>query len=213
VRPADPTDAPAVPGNAPRRAEEKRTQVAGRRGGGRWQTERCLCGLASPRFPFLWEGASQPPARWHGPDEGPVQYLADTPDGAWAELLRHEAIRDPLDLATIARAIWAVDVPDEPSTAPRLADAVMTGNSSTHKACRREASRLRALGVARIEAPSAALLPGGAAGQVVRGGLVDAPARDGKVWVLFGRRPDLVGWQVAAQGRPSDRLLRRVRHL
>jgi hypothetical protein len=47
---------------------------------------------ADARFPFLWEGASQPPARWHGPGEGPVQYFADTPDGARAEFLRHEGI-------------------------------------------------------------------------------------------------------------------------
>jgi hypothetical protein len=38
-----------------------------------------------PRFPFLWESTDQPPARWHDRGEGPVQYLADTPDGAWAE--------------------------------------------------------------------------------------------------------------------------------
>ena len=36
---------------------------------------------ADRRWPFLWEEASQPPARWHGPSEGPAQYLADTPDG------------------------------------------------------------------------------------------------------------------------------------
>jgi hypothetical protein len=34
----------------------------------------------------------QPPMRWHGPGEGPVQYLSDTPTGAWAELLRHEEV-------------------------------------------------------------------------------------------------------------------------
>ena len=37
-----------------------------------------------PRYPFLWEDDAQPAARWHGPQEGPVNYLADTPDGAWA---------------------------------------------------------------------------------------------------------------------------------
>ncbi len=35
---------------------------------------------ADPRFPFLWESNAQPPGRWHGIGEGPVQYLADTPD-------------------------------------------------------------------------------------------------------------------------------------
>ena len=49
---------------------------------------------ADARFPFLWESADQPPARWHGSGEGPVQYFADTPDGAWAEFVRHEGITE-----------------------------------------------------------------------------------------------------------------------
>ena len=49
---------------------------------------------------FQWEsGLEQPAGRWHGEGEGPAQYLADTPDGAWAEFLRHEHITDPADLA------------------------------------------------------------------------------------------------------------------
>lgn len=44
---------------------------------------------ADPRFPFLWEIAEQSAARWHGDHEGPAHYFADTPDGAWAEFLRH----------------------------------------------------------------------------------------------------------------------------
>jgi hypothetical protein len=47
---------------------------------------------ADPRFLFLWESAAQPSARWHGLDDEPVQYFADTPDGAWAEFLRREGI-------------------------------------------------------------------------------------------------------------------------
>ena len=62
------------------------------------------------RWPFLWESAVQPQARWHGEGEGPVQYLADTPDGAWAEFLRHEEITDEADLAGVSRALWAVSV-------------------------------------------------------------------------------------------------------
>jgi hypothetical protein len=165
------------------------------------------------RFPFLWEGAAQPPARWHAAGQGPVQYLADTSDGAWAEFLRHEAIRDPGDLATVQRAIWAVEVPDEPSAKPHLPHDVMTGEAASYAACRAEATRLRAGGARRIEAPSAALLPGTAAGQIVDGGLVDAAGRDGRMLVLFGRRPDLVGWQVVSRGHPAERLLALVRHL
>jgi hypothetical protein len=51
---------------------------------------------ADPRFPFLWESNDQPP--------GPVQYFADTPDGAWAEFLRHEGIRADAELVNLRRA-------------------------------------------------------------------------------------------------------------
>ncbi len=69
---------------------------------------------ADPRFPFLWEeGGSQPAARWHAGGEGPVQYLSDTPDGAWAEFLRHEDLRDPEELSCVRRSLWAVDIGSE----------------------------------------------------------------------------------------------------
>ena len=61
---------------------------------------------ADPRFPFLWETASQPSGRWHAAGQGPAHYLADTPFGAWAELLRHEEITDTADLAGVRRAIF-----------------------------------------------------------------------------------------------------------
>lgn len=52
-----------------------------------------------PRLPFPWEAAPQPAARWHDEEDTPVTHLADSPDAAWAELLRHEEITDPADLA------------------------------------------------------------------------------------------------------------------
>jgi len=48
-----------------------------------------------PRFPFLWESGGQPAGRWNAEGEGPVNTFADRPEGAWAELLRHEEITDP----------------------------------------------------------------------------------------------------------------------
>ena len=63
------------------------------------------------RFPFLWQTSAQPPARWHGPGEGPAHYFADTPVGAWAEFLRHEGIVDAADLAGVQRSLWVVELP------------------------------------------------------------------------------------------------------
>mgnify|MGYP000566120910 CR=1 FL=1 len=79
------------------------------------------------RFPFLWEDAAQPPGRWHGPGEGPVHTFADTPDGAWAELLRHEEITDPADVLTIRRALWAVELGEIDLAHPRLPRRILTG--------------------------------------------------------------------------------------
>ncbi|MFQ5828995.1 MAG: RES domain-containing protein [Candidatus Methylomirabilia bacterium] len=165
-----------------------------------------------PRFPFLWETADQPPMRWHGEGEGPVHYFADAPDGAWAELLRREEITAPDDVATIRRALWPVELPEIPSARPDLPFEILAGGPATYEACRAEPRRLREGRVNGFTAPSAALLNGSARGWRVDRGLQPALARDGKVIVLFGRRPDLIGWPPTIEGRPSDDLVSRARH-
>jgi hypothetical protein len=168
---------------------------------------------ADPRVPFLWETSTQPAARWHGDGEGPVQYLAETPDGAWAEFLRHEEIRDPEDLATISRSLWAIDLPRAPVAEPSLPLELLTGGTDTYDACRREARRVRARGVRALVAPSAAVLPDTPSGYRTEGGLRPGPTRSESAFVLFGSRPDLVGWVACSVGRPSPATLERVRHL
>jgi len=167
---------------------------------------------ADRRFAPLWESPSQPAARWHADRDGPAHYFADTPDGAWAEFLRHEEIVDPDDLVGIDRAMWAMVLPDLPYATPVLTTTEMTGNYRSYPACQAEAARLRAGGAERLRAPSAALVMGGAGGWCVEGGLHPGPARDGVVHVLFGAQPTVVGWR-AADGRPSADLLPHVRHL
>jgi len=166
-----------------------------------------------PRFPFLWEPADQPPARWHDVGEGPVQYFADTPDGAWAEFLRHEGITGESELANVRRAIWAVEVPDHLTPeAPRVSQAALTGGLNTYEQCRKEARRMRNKGAAVLRAPSAALLPGAARGWKVDGGLQPAPEREGTVMVFFGSWPDFAGWMAGFAARPRSDLLARIRH-
>ena len=165
-----------------------------------------------PRYPFLWEHPRQPAARWHAEGEAPVHYFSDTPDGAWAEFLRHEEITAPEDLPGIRRALWAIDIGDEPAVLPGLPPEVLTGGPETWRDCQEEACRLRARGVAGVTAPSAALLPGAARGWRVDSGLQPGPDRDGKVIVLFGNRPSLVGWATTVAGRPGEDLPYRVRY-
>ncbi|MGE0826169.1 MAG: RES domain-containing protein [Candidatus Binatia bacterium] len=165
-----------------------------------------------PRFPFLWEGTDQPAGRWHAAGEGPAHYFCDTPDGAWAEFLRHEEISDPADLLTIRRTMWVVELGDEPPRSIDLPMETLMGGPETYTACQEEAWRLRQRGASRLVVSSAALLPGGAQGWRVDGGLQPGPLRDGQVIVLFGRRPELVGWPAAREGWPGEELLSRIRH-
>ncbi len=168
---------------------------------------------ADPRYPFLWSDPAQSAARWHGDGEGPAHYFADTPDGAWAELLRHEEIADPQDVATLRRALWAVELGDEPVRAVSLKTNVLTGGRDTYWACQAHARRLRARGARRIVAPSAALETGGAAGREVVDALErTAKPRDGRVIVVFGEPAGIVGWKAVENGAPPADLLPRVRH-
>src|SRR5262249_58459758 len=131
------------------------------------------------RYPFLWEAASQPAGRWHADGEGPAHYFADTPDGAWAEFLRHEEITNPDDVATIRRQLWAVELGDEAATRVALGNDVQTGDVETYVACQREARAMRVRGVRRLVARTAALVAGGARAARGDNGVRPAEPRDG----------------------------------
>jgi hypothetical protein len=164
------------------------------------------------RYPFLWEDPSQPAGRFHAQGEGPAHYFADTPDGAWAEFLRHEEITDVEDLVTIRRQIWAVDIGDEPIERMTAAKTTLVGGRESYERCQQEARVRRDRGVRRIAAPSAALVAKGARGFRVQNGMHVAAPRDGLTIVIFGASDDLVGWVAAEDGHPRADLLKRVRH-
>src|SRR5262245_35532358 len=125
---------------------------------------------ADPRYPFLWSDESQPAGRWHGDGEGPAHYFADTPDGAWAELLRHEEITDPGDAATLRRALWAVEIGEAPAEAVSIDVRTATGGRESYESCQAHARTLRAAGARRLVAPSAALIPDSAGGRAIVNG-------------------------------------------
>jgi hypothetical protein len=164
------------------------------------------------RYPFLWTSPAQPPGRWHAEAEGPAHYFADTPDGAWAEFIRHEEITDPGDLGNVTRTLWAVEIDDGEAMAVTLDETVLTGAAETWPACQAHARELRKCGATRLSAPSAALLPGAAHGFTTRRGLEPAPDRDGLVLVDFNPDPGFVGWRCVARGGPPADVLPRVRH-
>ncbi|MHB8468996.1 MAG: RES domain-containing protein [Gaiellaceae bacterium] len=171
---------------------------------------------ADARYAFLHESPLQEPGRWHGAGEGPAQYFADTPDGAWAEHIRHEQLRDPERIAASVRILWAVDIDEEAETImrPRLHRLTLIGSTATYSACRAAARRLRRRGATALLAPSAALREGGARGQNTRDAkLVGATPREGRVLVLFGARPNLRAWACGAPTHATGRLLPLVRQL
>lgn len=164
------------------------------------------------RLPFLWQSDQQPAARWHGEGEGPANYFADTPVGAWAEFLRHEGITDVADLAGVRRSLWVVELPDEGYATPQLPARTLTGGLSSYVACQDEARRLRTAGAKRLQAPAAALKTGAARGWTAAP--ATAPAtdpRDGRVWVVFGGF-DAIGWPAVTAGSPPVEVLALVRH-
>ena len=165
---------------------------------------------ADRRFPFLSEHAPPVAGRWNAAGEL-THYFCDTPDGAWAEFLRHEEIRDPQDLLTIRRSMWAVEIGEAPAVQPEAPPEQLLGGPETWPACRKLAQQHRQQANG-ITAPSAALLPGAAHGWRADGGLQPGPSRDGKVFVLFGPRPDLIGWAACSDGRPKGELLALVRY-
>lgn len=154
----------------------------------------------------------QPAARWHGDGEGPCQYFADTPDGAWAEFLRHEGISEAEALELVERALWAAEIPDAGYEEPDVSEATLKGGYDSYAECQDAARRIRVLGAIGLVASSAALKPGAAGGWQVNGGVVRGSPREGKVHVLFGPQPAVRGW-LAALGRPSEDLLPLVNHL
>lgn len=167
-----------------------------------------------PRYPFLWQSAAQPAARWHGADEGPANYFSDTPTGAWAEFLRHEGITEEADLVGVQRSLWAVEVPQVDAAAtPQLPEAVLFGAEHSYPACQQEARRLRKLGHTGFDVPGAALLPGEARGWTADAAIArETTLRQGRVWVHFGTCA-FVGWVVVKAGSPPADVLPLVRHL
>lgn len=159
-----------------------------------------------PRFPFLWESAPQASARWHTATDAPASYYADTPDGAWAEFLRHEEITAPEDLDGVSRRLWAVEVPDDVHTGavePELDEMVLLGGLATYPDCQAEARRLRAAGARAGPAPhSCPVPPAASSSQPGRRMLTDATDGCWSCSVQHGRR-SVAGRRSTPEHRPA----------
>jgi hypothetical protein len=153
-------------------------------------------------YPFIWESDQQPAARWHGAGQGPVHYFADTPDGAWAEFLRHNEIT-PEELPNVQRNIWAVEIKTQPVPITGVPLDKLMGSTETYPACRAAAEGFRKRGIVCFSASSAALKQGCARGWRVDNGLQPGDDRDGLVVVCLKPVPEAVGWLVGTSAPPD----------
>jgi RES domain len=170
---------------------------------------------ADSRYGFTREDLAQPPARWHGPGDGPVQYMALTPEGAWAEFLRHEGITEVDDLQGVTRRVWAIEVPDElieQAATVDLPDATLLGGEDTYPECQEKARTLRDARAAAIRVPSAALEHAGGY-KSTGSGLTDGDPRDAENIIVFGSGADWTGWMCHHVATADPHLLARVRPL
>jgi RES domain-containing protein len=113
--------------------------------------------------PF-WARENTQPGRWHVRGDGPTQYLSQSTDGAWAELIRNEELTSEDEVAMVSVQMWAVAVNQamivDYSTFERAdaagfdADALV---GDDYARCQQEGARLRELGYSGVLAPSAAL--------------------------------------------------------
>jgi RES domain-containing protein len=113
--------------------------------------------------PF-WVRENSQAGRWHRPGDGPTQYLSQSTDGAWAELIRNEELRAEDEVAMVSVSMWAVLIEEgviaDYSTfelAERAGFDPAALVSEDWQRCQREGARLRAERFSGVIAPSAAL--------------------------------------------------------
>lgn len=147
---------------------------------GRWIAYRYV----ESGIPPLWHGVGsdtvrQPSGRWNREGESFAQYLALSSDGAWAELVRYEALRTEDRRLREHRALWQVLV-----VADQIADlstfdawaacgldpALAVGD---HEPCQEIGSELRRAGYRGVLSPSAALDVAGAVNLTLLGGRIE----------------------------------------
>ncbi|MBF6621808.1 MAG: RES family NAD+ phosphorylase [Patulibacter sp.] len=111
-----------------------------------------------------WADRNHSVGRWHDEHSPPTQYVALSPTGAWAEMVRFFGITDPEDLLEARHNLWrgrlrldhVADLTDSDACERHgLPPGALTADD--HGTCQLESHRLRRLGFDGVLAPSAAL--------------------------------------------------------
>lgn len=157
--------------------------------------------------PF-WVRPNTRPGRWHRVGDGPTQYWSLTPEGAWAELIRYEALTTEADLDQVRMPIWVCRVASRGIVDFRRATARERYNltqdnitSDDWTTCQRAGAEVRQ-GFRGVITPSAALP-----------GATNLTLFGARRVIAFERVPALasaVPGAVVAVGRPPRGLVQRV---
>ena len=135
-----------------------------RRLSGEWSCYR----QASPDWPPLYHAAGEPApsqvsGRWHRQGEDYAQYLSLEPLGAWAELVRYDAIRTVARAHAYHRRLWLCFIREHELADLSTFDAYQECGLDPatavgdHAASQALADELRAAGYRGLLSPSAAL--------------------------------------------------------
>lgn len=159
--------------------------------------------------PF-WARPNSGAGRWHRAGDEPTQYWTLSPQAAWAELLRAEALHTEADVALVAMPLWTCRTPaaglvDLREPAIQAARGVTAAGliADDWSSCQ-DAGRCLRVTARGVIAPSA-VLPGHAS-------LVLFGDRRAIDWSARPALASAVPATVVAIGRPEPGLLQQVRH-
>jgi hypothetical protein len=158
----------------------------------------------------VWSRPNTRDGHWHVAHTEPTQYFSLSPDGSWADRIRHENLRTETEVAFIRMPLWVARINEQKiadySTFEKAEaagfppDALVDDN---WERCQGEAQRLRDLGFRGVLSPAAAL-PGGTAFTLFGG-------RYAVAWEEERGLVSAIPAKVVTVGAPPGGLVERVR--
>lgn len=112
----------------------------------------------------LWSRPNTRDGRWHVARTEPTQYFSLSPDGSWADRIRHESLRTETEVAFIRMPLWVARINEQKIADYRNFEKAEAAGfppdaliDDDWERCQVEAERLRDLGFRGVLSPAAAL--------------------------------------------------------
>jgi hypothetical protein len=158
----------------------------------------------------LWVRPNTEDGRWHVARTEPTQYLCLSPDGCWADLIRHETLQTEIDVALIRIPLWVLKINEERIADYSTFEKAEAAGFPPHalidedwERCQVEAERLKGLGFRGVLSPAAALA--GETAMTLFGG------RRTVGWDEEPRLASTIPAKIVTVGAPPGGLVERVR--